>query len=394
MTESLCHEVGELMQRYLDRDLDENDNNTMLTHLSECPECTELFARLVDLSSQLEMLPKVTPPVSIVDTILPRLQEMDAGAAVLTSKSIGERTKLPSRWRRWVSLPLTGGVIAAGLAVGFFLFQQQEGELSAPGSNTGGLYTASGSQEAANQAAPSSSAETTAKDRSIEQPAPLAAIPDETLHQGTGTEVAAKTTAQSDAPEQSLSGSPDTAAATIADRGKQAGIMSTSSDSAASAPQAPPAVSAPRAAENSNMGDIAASPVSPAPAAKQEQLNESMGIASIPTEDMKQKDHSGDAEFSIAGTMEEQPSMGITSAVPATDQKLTTEDGKYSAFVVAAEGKIVIRDQEDNVVFEQSVKWPVDSIKLISWSPDYMLTYQVMAADGGFAQFSVELDRQ
>ncbi|UUZ86756.1 zf-HC2 domain-containing protein [Paenibacillus sp. P26] len=68
----MCQEVIELMQRYLDRDLDETEYSRMLGHLQQCPDCSELFERLVNLSQELESLPKVTPPYSLVDAILPQ----------------------------------------------------------------------------------------------------------------------------------------------------------------------------------------------------------------------------------------------------------------------------------------------------------------------------------
>lgn len=72
-----CTEVGELMQRHLDYDLNESELEVLMTHLSECNQCTELFEKLTLLSGSLEQLPRVTPSISIVDAILPELDKIE-----------------------------------------------------------------------------------------------------------------------------------------------------------------------------------------------------------------------------------------------------------------------------------------------------------------------------
>jgi len=72
-----CTEVGELMQRNLDYDLSELELATLMTHLSDCAQCTVLFEKLTLLSGSLEQLPRVTPSISIVDAILPELERID-----------------------------------------------------------------------------------------------------------------------------------------------------------------------------------------------------------------------------------------------------------------------------------------------------------------------------
>lgn len=72
-----CTEVGELMQRNLDYDLSESELATLMTHLSDCAQCTVLFEKLTLLSGSLEQLPRVTPSISIVDAILPELERID-----------------------------------------------------------------------------------------------------------------------------------------------------------------------------------------------------------------------------------------------------------------------------------------------------------------------------
>lgn len=72
-----CIEVGELMQRRLDYDLNEQETLQLESHLAQCSSCRMMFERLSMLSTQLAQLPHVTPSISIVDSILPQLLEID-----------------------------------------------------------------------------------------------------------------------------------------------------------------------------------------------------------------------------------------------------------------------------------------------------------------------------
>lgn len=72
-----CAEVMEWMNRYLDHDLSREETLEMYRHIDDCPSCAEMFERLSALSSDLEQLPDVSPPFSLVDSILPRLETID-----------------------------------------------------------------------------------------------------------------------------------------------------------------------------------------------------------------------------------------------------------------------------------------------------------------------------
>lgn len=72
-----CQEVVERMHRYLDRDLTSDETAQMYQHIAVCPECAETFNILKSLNRELEDLPAVTPPVSLVDAIMPKLDAID-----------------------------------------------------------------------------------------------------------------------------------------------------------------------------------------------------------------------------------------------------------------------------------------------------------------------------
>jgi hypothetical protein len=72
-----CEEVIELMQRDLDGDLIPEEKKKLSNHLYSCYGCQTLFDKLKNVSFQLEALPKVTPAYSIVDKVLPVLDQID-----------------------------------------------------------------------------------------------------------------------------------------------------------------------------------------------------------------------------------------------------------------------------------------------------------------------------
>lgn len=116
-----CQEVIELMQRKLDHDLDDKEHVAMIKHLQRCTDCSELFERLQAVSQELELLPKVVPPYSLVDAIMPQLDAIDGMAAA----SAASRTN-PISWlqklRETISWKTVGGVVAAGLVFAFFVY--------------------------------------------------------------------------------------------------------------------------------------------------------------------------------------------------------------------------------------------------------------------------------
>jgi hypothetical protein len=121
-----CVEVGDLMQRKLDLDLSDQEAQQLEAHLEVCKSCQIIFQRLSMLSSQLEQLPQVTPSFSIVDSILPKLAEIDKQKEQLSrihtkedavTTDLSEQTKqIPFIKKRWVTV-VTSGLVAAAAIV-------------------------------------------------------------------------------------------------------------------------------------------------------------------------------------------------------------------------------------------------------------------------------------
>lgn len=136
-----CDEMMELMQRFLDHDLTDEEQQSLFSHIGTCPECALLYERLRLVDEQLMQLPAVNPPFSIVDRILPLLTEQaPAGvsqaseeeqplkvvAAVEPAAPVEPPVVVPFRRRKLMSRLVYGTTAAAALILGVFLFQGYE----------------------------------------------------------------------------------------------------------------------------------------------------------------------------------------------------------------------------------------------------------------------------
>lgn len=97
-----CEEVTEYMQRSLDNDLTPSEMTLMEEHLCSCNECQTMYQTLKELHAELESLPDVEPPISLVDAILPELGKTEESPFLKKNKMA---------WKTW-SLA-AGGVAAA-----------------------------------------------------------------------------------------------------------------------------------------------------------------------------------------------------------------------------------------------------------------------------------------
>lgn len=126
-----CQEVMAYMQRQLDHDLEDHEAEVLFAHIRHCSDCADTFERLKRLSLELESLPKVVPAFSLVDAIMPQLDQLvpEISAAVaepIQPADSGVTNRRTSRkreggWLRNVSWTAIGGVISAGIVVGLVL---------------------------------------------------------------------------------------------------------------------------------------------------------------------------------------------------------------------------------------------------------------------------------
>jgi len=138
-------EALEYMNRYLDHDLTKEETDTLFRHLGESPEAQEDFEFLQGLSDQLESLPDVKPPVSLVDSILPKLDEIDRFAAIaapeaqpeklsemeskrMLEEQVPKRRRAATFWRSTLGRTVGGTAVAAAV-LGIFVINYEPKEM-------------------------------------------------------------------------------------------------------------------------------------------------------------------------------------------------------------------------------------------------------------------------
>ncbi|MEK5398813.1 anti-sigma factor family protein [Paenibacillus nitricinens] len=113
-----CAEVMEWMHRYIDQDLSQDEIVEMFRHIDNCPSCAEVFERLTLLSKELEQLPDVKPPFSLVDSILPQLAELDRSSREQSAVRTEEPVVVPFSRESSRGKPSKGTSIAARTGIG------------------------------------------------------------------------------------------------------------------------------------------------------------------------------------------------------------------------------------------------------------------------------------
>lgn len=113
-----CAEVMEWMHRYIDQDLSRNEIIEMFRHIDDCPSCAEVFDQLTFLSKQLEELPDVKAPFSLVDSILPQLDELDRAARDQGATRAEEQVVVPFSSKSTASKSSKGSSILTRTGIG------------------------------------------------------------------------------------------------------------------------------------------------------------------------------------------------------------------------------------------------------------------------------------
>jgi hypothetical protein len=380
-----CQEVIEFMQRQLDGDLDAQDEAQLADHLKHCSECAEMHQRLMQLSSELTNLPKVVPAYSLVDAILPKLVEIDLQNSA-NSPSNPNTNYIPTAAQPPLSIPRTrrfgssfswkaaGGVIAAGLVLGIFLFQTnhsssyQADVLLAPRNKDQTATNAAGTQSA-----DSKNPETKGKlnTDSPKADGPAASAPNKSGNsaQSGSNSAAPHATEKSVTPSQNPRTQDNTAPnkVTKPDQTVNPGATGTSGTSGAAGADkssATPMASAAAKGQESSGSQATASPA----IAGDPKFTDQRGSTVQP---------SPSAAASVSPTPDpaENHTMSIASLMP--EETLRSKDGKYLAAI--EQHKVTIKDQDSQeIIFTSERVWrETDKVTLMVWSEDGKLTYQV-----------------
>ncbi|MBA2938186.1 zf-HC2 domain-containing protein [Paenibacillus sp. CGMCC 1.16610] len=388
-----CQEVMELMQRQLDGDLNSQEEDELHAHLAYCLDCVQVFERLQRLSGELAQLPKVVPPYSLVDAILPQLAEIDKGAAEsITDKAAvfnaevshieqGQRKKLP--WTRRLgsqfSWKFASGVVAAGLIIGFFAFNMNHPVMD----NADGLLPMAASKQEVGQkeaASPELKLNREAQDQmkvsgnsgAAESPAPSDAVSGSTPAAGTESQSTGSTGSNVVEPQ----------ATTNAPLEKPGAISpSTSVDSKDSTPTVPstseparmkdPDTTGGNEQKSADQNQVNPNPAPPVASNKADNDQKAVTIQPSPTPSPSPSAKKGIERDTGAGM--------FAMTVPVTDNFMKSATGALTAAV--EDHHVVIRNSETlEIIFESKQVWkPEDQITLVEWSKDDKLFYQVQS---------------
>lgn len=384
-----CQEVMELMQRQLDGDLNSHEEDELHAHLAQCADCVQMFERLQRLSDELTQLPKVVPPYSLVDAILPQLAEIDRGAAAsITDKAAvvtpdvrqnerGQSTKLPwtRRFSSQFSWKFAGGVVAAGLILGFFVFNMKQPLLD----NADGLLPMSRQAEESSAASSQQKRNVQEEDpKKNEVPAANSAVPAAPAADASGE---GANGLEKQEPQNFASGGNGPQATTEANLEKPDAIDTSKSEGAKDPSQVDPSTSAPERMKDIPSGGETKK-TEPAPTAP---------VSAGETAANKGADNqTASPSPTPAGTPEPAPMAkkgaesdlrgGIFSlTAPASENVLTSASGTLTAAV--EDQHVVIRNSATgDLVFASKKAWqPEDQITLVEWSKDDKLFYQVLS---------------
>ena len=367
-----CQEVMEYMQRELDGDLGELESAKLREHIRQCADCAAMYERLKRLSAELENLPKVTPPFSLVDAILPKLEEIDRAAAAASREAgaagsrpgdaeMPEKTgSAPAAPRRRISrfnLRVLGGVVAAGIVAGIFLVTYDRDRL--PDALTGSAFE-SASSGSSSSAASSGSSEPMLMFGKADQPLEVADV-----HDQSGSPLASSAFGGgAEDPDASAPAAPDSGSVRkdLTDPSGNSGMLAGSGAETTSG-TGRDAKSGSEAGSGSGSGDdvgrisspdvLPGKPDEPGAAGPEEPagwLSEGM--------------------LGVAGFLEQPEASYVESVSP---------DGSYTA--VFADSRVIIYDRDGNTRFEGGER--EGSIAAFGWTDDgTFFRYELRRDDG------------
>jgi hypothetical protein len=392
-----CEEAYEWMQRDLDGELEPFEHTKLTKHLEECADCASLYERLHSLSTHLAQLPMVEPPFSIVQSILPQLEQIDherktppfiqeqAAAAEGISK---KRRK--AIWYRYV-----GGATAAGLLISAVMFTLDEPQTKqsafSPAQTT---LVKDVTREKEQNVSPKSVSETHAAPQESMQSQPNASADSQPT-------VSDETVERPNDKNSGASSRPNSGSSVAYP--SQAQPNNSSSKSVVKQPERPP-VSQPQGEKQESMNeaalvppDVQAEPVQPA-AEPEKQADES-SVAIVKSPDASEENK---VAATVPPVRERTGIMGFASNsfnekqkvedVPATQETETGEVATYKSpgkpspgkqyFVSKSGNRLLVRDDAGNIQFvthtwndmySVSYRW-VDDTKI-----SYKLTYSPRA---------------
>lgn len=406
-----CEEMMNLMQQSLDQDLTAEEERVMLAHLKQCPGCSDLYVRLKLLNEELAQLPKVKPAYSIVDAILPQLEELplwgaEPASGPETSAAAKEQavpfsTAAARKNRRGlVSWKIFSGVAAAGIIIGLMLSNPDNLRLDQSASESAVMKNEAGAPQAA------SGKEKFSGDVNKEAPpamdranADVAVVPTQTVTTGASSGAPSATPAASageSGEQKDMSGRVTVASPPESLLRQQEQQQLSQSSNPPSSEQKEPAAGASPAASGDNQQQAADSPE--ASASEPEGVRgESPGSETSLT-DIYQSFMATDVveKSGVAGPAQEKAATALPvdadakrtalqaltgTPVNGAPEPQTSPDGLYTAAVV--EGKVTIAGKGGASVFVSPVQQgPEDQVTFQGWTDAHTFSYTLRSANG------------
>lgn len=403
-----CDEIMDLMQRSLDQELTAAEEQAMLAHLHGCPGCTDLYERLKRLSDELMHMPKITPPYSIVDSIMPRLEELDgftepgaasdsAGAAPSARDTVlYPNDELEARRKRKgiFSWKIASGVAAAGIVLGVLLLnggpgrlsnQAADGLLDGKNQKIGSAATSAGAAAERTAPAPAAAADTNAAVKEI------SSVPGKEVAETSpqaGSSAASSNAAAKTAATPSPAATPAAQTSTPAHAGKEVTAASSgealrSAETSGGTEAAPsgenPAKPKSDEAPQATLAAPSAAPAStPAPKAVEsspaaKEAGDAAAASTVTPEGSAPSAEEKSATFNTMRSL-------VPPAAASSAASMTSADGRYTASIVGQSVQLTLAD--GSLWFRSPVRiGEGETVTFHGWS-EGIFVYSIRGSDG------------
>jgi hypothetical protein len=121
-----CKKIEELLNPYVDQELDAESTQTVEEHLKSCPTCQDEYLKLKEMVASLNFLPQVSAPQNLTQNIMAKISQEEIQIQSSWIDHLKKQISVPSlsfprKWESIFSFRLVGAAAAAVLVV-FFAF--------------------------------------------------------------------------------------------------------------------------------------------------------------------------------------------------------------------------------------------------------------------------------
>jgi len=111
-----CKKIEELLNPYIDQELDAESTQTIEEHLKSCPTCQDEYLKLKEMVASLNFLPQVSAPQNLTQNIMAKISQEEIQIQSSWIDNLKKQISIPQ-----LSFRLVGTAAAAALVV-FFAF--------------------------------------------------------------------------------------------------------------------------------------------------------------------------------------------------------------------------------------------------------------------------------